>query len=323
MAKAVETTEEQDVIVKVNGLEIRRNSVYKISNKPDKTAPDGFQKVGTTKLPSEGIENSVACRYVIQNANTKTGVFDTGFFVGSPCYAGLDDNVKSEKVKALKKYIVSPYETIHGDLCLDNKNLEFWDSFSISLYDGRVLNTANPDDLLDLFIAVNSFELTPAGQEGSPQFNMADYIVEDKHTAMDVDKKRTNARFKAIGTFSMLGIENETKLINILKHLSVIRPNIKPNLVDLQSYFEIWLNKDYQNADAFNKLYEKAKEDEGYNDIVLQVKVMTMILNGKLTKLGGQYQYKGVDLGVDSKSITQKLKTDTELVEIYEEIMLT
>ena len=50
--------------IKVNGLEIRQHSIYKVINKPDKSAPDGFQREGSTKLPSYGIGNSSGCNFV-------------------------------------------------------------------------------------------------------------------------------------------------------------------------------------------------------------------------------------------------------------------
>lgn len=317
------TATETNTIVEVNGLTIRKNALYKIVPKMDMTAPDGYQKLGTTKLPSEGIANTIGCRYVIQDHSTNQGVYDTGFYVGSPCYAGMDETARKERVKVLKANIIVPYEAMHGEGKLENKNTEFWDSFGVTLYDGRVFNTENEKDLLDLYIAVQGFELTPVGQEGSPSFNSSDYVVEDKLTSVTVDKKRTTAKFKAIGTFAALAEQSESKLINLLKYLEVIRTTVKPSIQDLQTYFELWINKDFQNADAFNTLYEKAETDEGYNAIVLQVKVKTMITAGKLTKLGGHFNYKGVELGVDSKSITANLLKNPELADICEEIMLT
>ena len=60
-----------DKVINVNGLEIRPGSIYKVLNKPDKSAPDGYQREGSTKLPSLGISNKAGCRYI---SNPNTGV---------------------------------------------------------------------------------------------------------------------------------------------------------------------------------------------------------------------------------------------------------
>ena len=48
-----------------------------------------------------------------------------------------------------------------------------------------------------------------------------------------------------------------------------------------------------------------------------------MIAKGKLTKIGGQYNYKGTELGADSRTVTNTLIKTDELSDLREEIMLT
>ncbi|MDC7249867.1 MAG: hypothetical protein PQJ49_08135, partial [Sphaerochaetaceae bacterium] len=112
----------KETLVDVNGLVIKTNSVYKVTNKLDNTAPSGFVKEGTTKLPSSGIGNTVPCPFKITNKAKGTGIFDTGFYVGSPCYATMDTDKAEKQVAILKKAIVEPYEKKYGRGILDHNN---------------------------------------------------------------------------------------------------------------------------------------------------------------------------------------------------------
>ena len=98
---------EKEVLIEINGLVIKTNSVYKVTNKPDSQAPSGFIKEGTTKLPSAGIGNTVPVRYEITNHAKGTGVFDTGLYVESPCYATLDLKEVQKRVEILHKAIAA------------------------------------------------------------------------------------------------------------------------------------------------------------------------------------------------------------------------
>ena len=86
------------VIINVNGLDIKEDSIYTITGKLDKNAPSGFVKEGTTKLPSLGIMNTVVCNFVITNKATNQGVYDTGLYVESPCYAKMPKADVEERV---------------------------------------------------------------------------------------------------------------------------------------------------------------------------------------------------------------------------------
>lgn len=141
------------VLITVNNLDIKSNSIYKIENKPDMNAPSGYREMGTTKLPSEGIGNSVPCRFVVNDHNTGKGVYDTGLYIGSPCFKGKGEKEQERVVADLREHIVKPYEALHGMAILDHKNLSFWDNFSVDLWEGRFFNTSNVEDLLDLYIA--------------------------------------------------------------------------------------------------------------------------------------------------------------------------
>lgn len=313
---------QQDLILEVNGLEIRKNSIYKIGPKLDMSAPDGFVKAGTTKLPSEGIEDSVSCRYFITNDVTGAGVFDTGFYPASPCYKGLEESAKKEKVATLKKAIVKPFEEVHGEGILAQTNTEFWDSYLVPLYEGRVFNTETPEDLLALYIAVHSYELTPVKMDASPQFKDSSYLIEDSLASMSVGKKRNEFKFSAVSNFMNLIQNNREKLNNMLVYLKASRPNIQYTETDLKEVFDIWMNKEVQNAELFQNLYEKTLDEKGYEEVELTVYLQKLLAKGKIQKLGTQLAFKGTEIGIDAKSAARNLISNPELLTVKEELMI-
>lgn len=320
-------TQDNEKIVEINGLTIRKNSLYKVVHKLDKSAPDGFQREGATKLPSEGIGNTIPCRFIIQDPNSKRGVYDTGFSVNSPCYSGMDESKRKEIVNRLKKYIVEPYERSYkgenGEALLDATNTSFWDSFGVTLWEGRIFNTEKVEDLLDLYIAMQSFELCPVNEGGSPKFNQADYMIEDNITSVTVGKKRTNNEFTAISKFMNLLSVNKTKLFTILRSIGIITPNIAPEDTDLIDIFNLWLRRDIQNPDYFLKNFDKAETEDGELELTLQVNIKKLVSSKKITKVGSQLTYKGYELGGDIKTAATNVMKNPELDDIKDELILT
>lgn len=321
--KAADTNkEDNNIIITINGLVIKEDSLYQIENKLDKSAPDGFIKEGTTKLPSEGIGNTVGCRYV-DKGNGK-GLYDTGFYLESPCYTGLTDEAKTAIVKKVREKIVKPYENLQNSPELLNvANHEFWDSLSIDLYDGRVFNTENIQDLFELYIAMRSFDLTPVSKEGAPEFNQSDYMIKDSSEVMSSSKRRAKGKMDATYNFMTLLNLAPEKLINIMKYLNVVRVGEKPAAIDLQTIFGMWLDKDVQNVDVFMNAFKKAESPEGESELALFVKVKKLVENRKIVREGSDLLFEGTPIGIDTKSVVYNLMNDEELLEISERIRMS
>jgi hypothetical protein len=316
--------EEDYLIVSVNGLDIQANSLYIIEPKLDPSAPDGLVKLGTSKIPSEGIGNTVGCKFIDNGQGNGTGLYDTGFYPESACYKTTNDNEKKTTLESLNKYLVEPFEklqNVHG--VLEPSNFTFWDNLSISLYEGRVFNTANVMDLFELYVAVRSGDLTPSGKEGAPQFSGSDYVIKNNKQSMSTLQQRTLSRFEAISGFSTLLGTKEPDLINLLRFLGVIKTSLKPQKPELTTSFNIWLDKDVQNPDSFNRAYTKLNTEEGKEEIILTVQVKKLVERGTIKKQGQYLVYNNVELGMDSKSTVKALLENADLSDIKEEIRLS
>ena len=306
----------KEKLIEVNGLVIKTNSVYKITNKVDNNAPDGFVREGTTKLPSEGIGNTVPCKFHVTNKAKGTGVFDTGFYLGSPCYSMQEKSEIESKVKALTKSIVDPYEKKYGAKILDHKNEEFWVDFGVDLFSGRYFVTSNVDDLLELYIAMSAFELTPKELIGNPKFSNSQYCIEDKEKVQTVKSERANNMIEVISKFGVMLSDDRETLINVLRYIRLLGVSDTIDTATLNGLFFEWLQKSTENPEIFKNAYELTQSDSTKDVVNLYVIASRLANKKKLEKVGNEYTYKGEVLGADLKTVAKNVNSKPELGEI-------
>lgn len=307
--------------IQVNGLEIRPSSIYKVINKPDKSAPDGFQREGSTKLPSYGVGNNVGCNYV-QNSITGQGVYDTGLYVDSPCYANVPKDEVKFKVDLLKELIVEPFERYVGkEGVLNHSNLEFWDSYTTRLEVDRPFRTDNPSDLLDLFLSVLSFQLTPKSEIKNPKFGRSQYVVEDISKAKTHTEETNNNFVTAIANFTKLYSSNKYLAIKLLEYIGISGITESVEESSLNSMLFSWLTTDDSNPVKMNNAYAIASNIKKQNQIVIYSKLKELTKKGIVSNMTGEYYYNDTYLGSDLKSAAENINSKADLKTVKAEIM--
>lgn len=312
-------TKKPNIIAVVNHLEIRKDSLYKVEPKFDPGAPDGYIKEGSTKLPSEGITTDTSCPY-----NSELGLYDTGFYEQSPCYAHMSKTEVQGIVRGLNTNIVKPYEALHGEGILSAQNNSFWDSYYVSLEEGLVLNTSKIDQLLALYIAMRGYALTPINERGNPAFLQSQYNIKDASKSISVKKERIMDKMEAVGAFRGMLTSEKDKLIDLLKYLDIVRTSIIPDEIDMNVAFDEWIEKDVQNPRVFLGKFEEIQSPEGLNKVRLKVRVSKAITKGIIKKTAsGEYLHGSTPVGIDIKSIVNNLLSNKDLEKILDEIMMT
>lgn len=306
------------LIIEVNGLKIKENSLYKVIDKPDSNAVTGLREHGSTKVPVEFMGNSAGCRY-----DKDKGVFDTGFYTQSPCYANLPREVREQKVRILREKIVEPYELVHGEDCLDNKNHKFWEEYEYILHEGKIFNTENIDDLLDLYIATLGYELTPKDSVGNPMFNESQFCVEDKEVSSKKRNERTQNYMKAMMSFAtMLGPE-KNKLISCLRFVRMPgSDNLDSDTQEstFHALFHDWVTADIKNVDDFMRVTDMVNKKPGLEEVVIFSHLLDLVGQNKVVKIGGEYSFKENPLGPDLKTAAKNLASRPTLKEIKTQI---
>lgn len=301
-------------IIELKNFDLVVGRCYKIVHRKDSTAPSGMAQIGATKLPSEGIGNTIAARYV-KAGGTGKGAYDTGFYVGSPCYRNSKDAKTACAVAT--KHIMKPYEAKYGENILDNTNYEFWDTLGIDLYEDRVLNTENVDDLFDLYMAILSYELCPIDHIGNPIYRNAQYCV------IDLDKATTNTNkvavdsIDALGNFSAMLKTDSLGAKDLLRYLQVLTLSSDVEDDTVKGMIYNWINLDRENITKFNQAYEMYHDKKLKDVIPLYNKMAKLAKASRLLKRdGGQYYYEGVLLGGDLKTAARQVATNSDMKDI-------
>lgn len=314
-----------NILTSINELDIKKDSIYKITNRLDMNAPSGYRNAGTTKLPSDGVGNSIPCKFVIRNHDTGDGVFDTGLYIESPMYRDVDKAKVKRIVKELKEVIVEPYESKYGVGTLDHTNTEFWDTFNVDLFDGRFLNTGNIDDLLDLFIAMVGAELTPKGFRGDPRFISADYMIIDKDKVKSAAEERNSSKIDAIGAFSYLLKAKKPLLLNVLRYIGgASGVDKETNDSTLKSIFAQWIEVNPLHANKFNDAIEFVEETRGAQIISIYGRLDKLMRKNKFvsrSESSGMIEFSGTVIGTDLRDAATNIFDDKELEEIQQKLV--
>lgn len=307
------------VIVKVNGLEIKEKTLYKIVDKIDNNALDGLREFGSTKIPQEYMSNIIQCPW-----DARSGAYDTGFYIHSPCYNGLNEEDRKIVVSNLQEHIIKPFEQMYGLGMLDNKNFDYWANYSVDLEEGRIFNTANIKDLLDLYIAMRAFALTPKDLKGDPRFKDSQFMVEDR----EVTNKRRNERdinyMDALQQFFTLVSTSKHKLIPILRYTRMNGAdsmNGETSDTMLSSLFKNWIDSDVSNVDNFLRVVSMTNKKAGLEEVTLYSHLLDMNKKGKVSKIGDEFVYADVTLGADLKTAAKNLATKSSLKELKVKII--
>ena len=316
----------QELVWEMEGFQIKTNSLYKIVDKYDEAAPSGFETLGVTKLPSEGIGNTVQCRFISNPQNPKEGTWDTGLYEQSPRYATKDPEEVEQIVSRLKEKLIEPFKRFKGkDVTLDNSDDKFWNETSVFLYTGRVFNTSKIQDLFDLYIALSSYSLTPEGRytEGSPKFNNSDYLVVDEHKTTEFKKDKDAELADAIMNFGMLLIQNKTKLLKLLSYIALtVNKNVSDKV--LKATFVEYVKSNNTNAKIFNDRIEDLEDPKFEEKINIYSILADKYKNGTSVKRkeNGRYYYNDTEIGEDLRQSAENITVSDseEFVNIKKEL---
>lgn len=308
-----------NIIVSVNGLDIKENSLYKIVDKIDNNALDGLKQYGSTKIPQEYMGTLAQCPW-----DESSDTFDTGFFIYSPCFKGLDQAARVKIVNILQEKIVDPYEKVYGFGILDNKNEKFWTTYNIDIEEGRIFNTANIKDLLDLYIAMRGFELTPRALMGDPRFSKSQFLVEDREVSNKKRNERTQNYMAVLQNFFIMLNSEKHKLISVLKFANMNGANSMTNDTpdsNIQALFKDWIDSDTKNVDNFLRVSEKINSKLGLEEVTLYSLILELNRKNKLPKLGEEFTFDDVPLGADLKTVAKNLVSNKGLKDLKTKIL--
>jgi len=297
----------------VNDIEISNDTLYQIIPKLDLDAPDAYIQHGTSKVLQNDIQEGAPCIF-----NGKKNVWDTGFYKESPCYNNMSPEKRDTLVEQLQKYIVEPFEAVHGKGILDHKNTpennSFWDNYPNRIKNGTVFNTADVKERLNLYLTVLGFHAVNVSDK-SPKASKAKYCIINKEEATSVKEGREKEKRSAVKTFFAMMENNKIDLLNILEYIGVIN---NPDMDDetLESIVFRFFDDPKEGFSSVTRFletkklnsYPKTKEEHQ-----IHADLCKLFRDRKLIKEHGEYILNGHILGSNLKGASAIIVADTQL----------
>jgi hypothetical protein len=318
------SNDKRELLFTIDDFEVYSNSVYVIEGKPDYTAPSGFIAKGVTALPSADIDKTYPGPFIESSPGSTEGIWDTGFYPMSPCYAMLDEKERTIIANARKKNILNRYKTLVGDAdALDHTDHKGWNKFSFTLKLDKLYNTSNPKDLMELYMAIHIGVLCPKGKERNHRYSKAAYTIVDKARQSDTRKTAELSIFEAIETFSLLWQNDQARLKDVLTYINIkFSDNISK--ADLVSVFSAYIKGGQDKIEVFVNTIEKSEKPEGYTEIKLFKNLSALSKKGasKLTRSpNGVYFYDSFEVGPDLKAAAKNITMNKEFLHIKNELV--
>lgn len=294
---------------------LKSNSMYQIQPKPDASAPDGFKDNGTTKVISPDVGNTVHPPF-----DQDMKVWDTCFYKSSRSLRGMKDEEKEAFLKIVQENIVKPVEELKGEGVLTHQeNNPFFDDFGIELKAYRVLNTADPLQLLALYFAVLNRDLAPKEHSSNPMYAKAQYVIVNREEAVNIKQEKEMQKNEAIGLFYVIQKTDKEKMVDMLDYLGIANSKTTDKAT-LNSSFNRWLSdktSGFQNSEIFIKTYEKFDSEDGAEELYLYTKLKQLHERGLVKMNRGELFLDGKSLGAGYKLAAASLmhsKEDKERV---------
>jgi hypothetical protein len=305
--------------IKIPGIDfvIKSNTIYTVIPKPDPNAPDGFKEHGTTKLIHPDVTTTVAAPFDVD-----MGVWDTGFYMFSPCLRGMSEAEKKAHVDNVKEHIVDKVEQIKGPGVLRHSaDNTFYDDLPITLYNKVSFNTAEPYQLLMLYLVILGKDLAPKEYVGHPLFKKADYQVVNREKEITNKQQIEINKSKAIGEFWSLLKSDKPKLTIILSYLGISNTSIQDEDTFITVFTKFLEDRQdgYRNSKIFLDTLTKFTGDSGEEELYIYDSLNKLSEKGILKSFKQEYFLGDKNLGNSIKHAAMYASTNAEIKKLIME----
>lgn len=300
---------------------IEKNRIYTVGNKRDADAPDGFQQLGTTKLPDPDIGVKM-CNLAVADPDKHTKSrphYDTFMTEHSRRVNRMfpDKSERDAHLKNVRELILEPVEEIYGrEGILSPTNREFWDSEDgrKDIFNKEIFNTSDPIDFMHLYMLIMNRELAPENYQSRPTYNLAQFTVVDYEDNVDIKQKQEFSKNQAISRMMTTGSTNLTQLTTLLDYMGVYSASKGEKLEDISFVFTDWIDQEVQNARLFNTTYEELMTSKSGAEILETFSVVKGLVETKDIALRfGQYYFQDEEVGTSLREVTSNIVGDKAL----------
>jgi hypothetical protein len=184
-----------------------------------------------------------------------------------------------------------------------------------------MFNTAEPLQLLMLYIAVLGNQLAPKEQVGNPAFKHAAFQVVNRDKEISNKEQSNIDNSKATGEFYMLLQNDKNKLLKIFRYMGISRTTIQDEDTFITVFNKFMNDKTdgYRNGKIFLEHVNKFKTEQGENELNVFDILSTLVDKGVVKIVRQEYYFNGTNLGNTLKNAAYKVVNDEKLhVEVIE-----
>lgn len=304
-----------------NGFAITDNTVYKLRQKKDPSAPEEMQEKGYSKYP--GSSDTIKCQF-LRDGN----VYDTGFEESSRMYVNIQDTKEKTKiVKQRKDNVLKPFLNLKG-LDVDRykpSSLEDWDNFSILLDTNRSFRTNDVKERMELYIALTGYSIVPPNEdEYDYKYDNANFVLESSEIKVKAETSHKLEKTKASAMYYQMMTSNKEGLADILVYIgnTELYKSTGDDTV-LLTYLENKILNSTQSTERFLEAYDKFQEEKGAVELKVHRKIVKAIKlkDKEFAKEGGKLIYKNSPIGQTEKEASKYLVENTNMENALEEIL--
>ena len=304
-------------ILRVNGVDIKLNSVYTVIHKPDSSAPKAYREEGVSKTPHPYISDVISCVY-------KNNRWDTGFYTSSECYRGLNPKEKQIVVDNVKKVLVEPLEEIYGEGVLNHNNNDFWDGWGFELRQDKPIDTSDPEQLLGVYMGILHGKLAWDEDMKASKFNGAMFAISNR--TEKVNRSEENNLQKTMVKAQAINMHGNDKdlLFKITSYVG-LKINEEIDLRGLNTIIGSWIDekgRGIQRAKSFNDAVDLSKTVKGKKILSVHKELKDLYNKGLIVRENNVLKANGVEIGSNFKEATSNVisnkKIDNIIVKLLE-----
>lgn len=300
-----------DIIFNVQNFEVKLGESYEVTGKLDLDAPDGFVKYNTTKYLMQGVGDVRSVPF-----DERKNLWDTGFEEADESNKTVHEDVRSARVKSFVTHVKKPYE-LKYNVKLDNIDRPDspWLDFKIDIYKGRVFNTEDEKERLELFLALQHYYLHDKDDKNYKRGN-ANYTLINKVKVTDVKRDRYTNKIKAITIFNTLSEAKSEDLFIILEWLGYSSVRNTPSSDLLFSVMESFEAEEGHIAvsnflDTYKMTQDKSKKEE----LEIFSLLNELRYKGRVKYERKQFTLDGEVIGNSLKDASKRALNDPDLVD--------
>lgn len=284
-------------------MNIQKNRLYRIVEKPGNTTPDALRKAGRFKMVAHTAEPA-RCLY---RGTIENGVYDTGFEESSLDFRNKDPKEVKKILKEREE--LANYFKIRKEQYLkshpDKTENDFIAGIGIDMSHNQVIDTSDMETYLKLYLALRGGKMTPEDDKFNPIYNSSLYMLIDSEGTDELAESYATKKLEAMTWFGTTLKEKPDTLKEYLRYVGAISISRTVSNRVLIDVFEKFIS----DSTKLDELL-RVKNEVDLEKVTIINKIRLLRSKRKIVKENGIWYYGNTELGKTDYQIYETLMKD-------------